>query len=310
MAADKYLATELIADLADHLEKNISDVSNVCMIYDQLLKMKLDDKKAKLMIALRSPDAFASESFRQIDESTLISILRFNSLNIAELDLLKASMRWTDSEVARQGLVANQANKRAVFKPIKHLIRFGDLGLTGFGSIPEIKGYLTFEEIASVFFHLSNPNEPIQIDYRSPRRSRLTTARAITEEFFENAQQQPTYWIRVSKPVSISSIRTVETSAYAKLKIEWVSPDGKVTTLQGKRGNTFNTLTVDFDPKSTKTLMPNSKYELRFSFDSFNYFNEVSKQMSLKTEKGETVFEIESNLGYHLIKSIDFFCAI
>ena len=110
IAANKYLAFGLIKDLLENSLK----ISNVCLAYDQLAKLEIGDsliRDFKHRITAWFSEACASDSFTQIGQDTLVCILKFDVLNISELDLLKACMRWTDNEVAKRHSEADQASK-------------------------------------------------------------------------------------------------------------------------------------------------------------------------------------------------------
>ena len=167
------------------------------------------------MIAVRCSEAFASDDFRKIDEDTLIHILKFNRLNITELDLLKACLRWTDSEFERRHLEGEEVDKRTVFGSIKHLVRFNDLKQSDFCSILNLNNYLTMKEIISIFNHISHPSEPVKPDYRSLRASHKTqVANGVQFSYFYFAAglSHLKIWICVDKRVFVSSIETASIS--------------------------------------------------------------------------------------------------
>ena len=161
MSANKYLAYNLIKDLKDHIIRSYTNISNVCSVFNELQRLASNKKllhDVKLMIATSCSEVCASDGFRQIEENALVAILKSNRLYIGELDLLKACLRWTDSEVERRHLKREEVDKRTVFGSIKHLIRFSDLNTFDFGSILNLKDYLTNEEIASIFIHICQPS--------------------------------------------------------------------------------------------------------------------------------------------------------
>ena len=290
------------------------------MIYDQLMKLAISDSLTgdlKRKIARECSSACASDSFKQIDEDTLVSILSFNLLNIAELDLLKACMRWTDGEVARQN--AGQANKRAVFKAVKHLIRFGDLSLSDLSSVPEINNYLTAEETDFIFLHLYDQNLPIHIDYRCPRRpNKVQVARAVKDGSVSgkrNATRQLKCFVRFDKAVRISKIETFAINNCDGLKFQ-VYRDNKFALIDceiaTRSSEKWKSYTIDLN----HILEANLKYELRFTFSisesncgirDYYYSLGISKVMNLKANEGDVLIEIESDLHHHCIQSINFF---
>ena len=315
VAANKYLVCDLIRDLADHITRSCLDVSNAFLIYDQLLQLAIDDplvNDIKFRIQTGFSEACADDIFNQIDKNTLIDILKFNWLNIAEMKLLKACLRRTDSEVARRHSTADQASKRATFESIKHLIRFGDLSLSDFGSVKEIQNYLTIEETASVRLYLSQRSNPIQIDYRSPRRpppevkiikdieiGRLDAFRA----------RSLTTVIRSNRRICITSITTFGFTNYITGLNFGVYKDKKPVSSDAKIVASPN---QSYIIHLALLLEPNTPYELRFAFtfNSNHAYHQVlgiSNKMTFNSDESGFEFKIEPNsLGYHCIKSIGF----
>ena len=331
MAANKYLALSLIQEITDYLIRKSTDVLNVCVIFDQILKLTIGDSlisDVKGRIAAMFREACTSDSFKQISQDTLITILNFNMLNIAEVELLKACLRWTDKEVVKQNLEANQANKRKIFQPIKHLIRFGDLSLTEFSSILEIENYLTLEEIASIFLHLNSPHKPIQIYYRAPRgphKAHVARTRTRTKDalYCQAAVSALDFYIQANQRVLISLIKTLSTDCRS-LKIKIFKGDEMLVSKRAVRAHQpddqesndddYEQWAVDLNLE----LEPNTEYILQFTFTSdfvnlnslgsryHRTYAQTSNEMTLKSDDSEAVFTIKSDLGCHCIESIDF----
>ena len=325
MSANKYLVSSLIEDLTDHITENCSKIPNVCVIYDQLLKLAISDSltnDVKRRIATNFSAACASDSFKQIDEETLVSILKFNMLNIWELELLKACMRWTDSEVARRGLDANQANKRRIFEPIKHLIRFSDLSSDDLSSLSEIKSFLTMEEIGHIFFHAHFQSEPVQIVCTSPRAPyKARTAKGVRSGRSPDVYNdviELSFFISVDRTVKLHSIKTFEVFNCSRLKVDLYVEDElvfsceKLVATQGEHFSNSYVIGIDLDIDFPVVLKTNARCELRFSFslkdEDYNfYLADTSSEMSLRCDDGRVLFKIESDSGVHCIDSIDFY---
>lgn len=327
----------LVQDLDDCIKENSLLIPNVCLVYDQLLKLKIHFEKSpkspisesliddvKILIAFRFSEACASDSFNQISEDTLVSILNFNMLNISELDLFKACIKWTDNEMLRQELEPNQANKRNIFEPIKRLIRFSDLSVVDFSSVFGLDYYLNLEEISKIFLSLSHKSYPIPIDCRSPRVSaKVCVVRGIKSEdvaIANSSRHDLRISVKFSKKICISSIKTFAfsiISSYKGLELK-ILEDGKELE-PGWRillENIHNAWVIDFS-QCIRIFEPNIDYKMIFSFllspNSHNYnYNSsrnsigASRDLTLKSEKGEAMFKIESDLGYHCIEKMDY----
>ena len=169
-AANKYLAFEFIKRLLKFTSDQLKP-SNACLIYDQLLKLKLeldDESLIKRVEKMIKTEISLSDGLTEIDQHTLESILSFDQLYIVEVGLLWSCLDWTDAELKRRGLEATVENKRSLFADLKHLIRFCDLKTNELAEL-DIENYVESDEAISVFRHSANKSKPLMIEYRSPR---------------------------------------------------------------------------------------------------------------------------------------------
>ena len=331
----RYGAMDLVQDLSDHIAEKCLKVPNACVIYDQLLKLAAITEKSqisesliddvKLLITAGFLEASASASFDEISEDTLIAILNFNMLNAAELDLLKICIKWTDHEVLRQKLELNQANKQKIFEPIKRLIRFGDLSVADFSSILGLDDYLSLKEIAKIFLYLSHKRGPLPIDYQSPRApGKASIARGIFSENVTNSntsRHTVAVSVKFAKRICITSIKTFGHSSnpgYTSLEFgicedkKELPSAWKVEKKNDPNGSKH--WIIDFS-ECIRIFEANTEYVLKFTFvgnSSYDYNYGYSKSigasrdMTLKSDKGEIAFQIESVSRYHCIESIDY----
>lgn len=183
-AATKYMVSDLLLALHEFVMGKLKDVSSACLLFDQLIKIErtfgnealhrplpMDDLRC--VIQVNCADAFKSESFEHIDQETLIEIMKFDELNIKEIDLLKSCIRHVDVELKRLGLDSTADNKNEMFTKVKNLIRFSDLNAMEFGKIAGIEDYLSAVDLSTIFLHLSVPSRPT-IKYLSPRNAFLS----------------------------------------------------------------------------------------------------------------------------------------
>ena len=290
-------------------------MANVCVIYDQLLKLAISESligEVKFTIARKFSEACASDSFMQIDESTLVAILNFRWLNIPELNLLKVCLKWADNEATRHDSAADTTSKRRVFEPIKHLIRFGDLSLSEFSSVSNIRSFLTVEEIGSIFLHFTH-KDPIQIDYRSPRVSSGThVAKAFKEtEISERRSLELKYFLSVDQRVCLFSIATFASFGRESLSFQISRDEGNESLDPKVLTGQYTSDRWLIDLRELNFLLePNAVYKLQFSFSvrhGYSYSFGTSKGMALKSDETGTVFKIESDSGQHCIETISFF---
>ena len=70
-----------------------------------------------------------SDAFNDITQSTLAEFLKRESLNVKEVDLFKAVMKWTEAECSRQKKSPTGKNKRAAMGNTIYQIRFASMTL-------------------------------------------------------------------------------------------------------------------------------------------------------------------------------------
>ena len=326
---------DLIRDLADYLAEKCREIPNVCVIFDQLLKLATLIEKSqisretceslKFLIGAGFSNACASASFNEISEDTLVAILHFHMLNISELDLLKACFKWTEHQVVSLKLEANQSNKRKIFEPIKRLIRFGDLSVADFSLLHQqhpLGDYLSLDEIANLFMFLSQPCNPPPIDCQSPRVP--AKARVARGRRGENVKLYCSldFSVKCPKKTCICSIKTFafsDASSYdLKFKIyqdqgyKEISVGAKIVR---KKENYYSSWLIDFS-ECICIFEPNTNYKLYFSFQKTNpnyggsnsLSLDASQDLILKSDKDDVVVEISPSSGSssHCIESIDY----
>lgn len=111
IAASKYMCSNLIEDLTDRILLNGIDSSNALETCELFYKLNINSPAINRFYQKLAADLAAvcsNDGFKKIEQDTLIFILNFESLNIAEFDLLKACLRWTDNKVKR----LNQGEER------------------------------------------------------------------------------------------------------------------------------------------------------------------------------------------------------
>ena len=328
MAADKYLVEGLKDELMLGSVYRLNKF-NVCLLFDQFLKIPLDevgsflrkDKGAllnefKKFIQVYSKDAFESESFLEIDEETLVELLKLEFLNMPETDVLRACLRWTDAEMKRQGLVATNENKRKVFSQVKPFVRFIDLNYDQLTELAELKDVLSIEELGSVFLKLTGGCDHISIDCKTERKKGRKVYEAIFDDGFSSIDED--YYVyklsvnlKVNQKVCITSIQTYLKSSVSNLELKGFKQGQEefvpLPFVEFKRHLVHGKWC--FEPGRTLEIDPHVNYQLVFSFAAielqFEYFSNSS---SFSTRVGENKyhFSLRDFGKYHCIKSLHF----
>ena len=126
-AAQHYAMSDVCNALLEYADSKVS-IDNSTILLDQYSKIATvpEEKIDELIgiIALHTLLAVQSKQFLQIDQSTLVQLLKCDKLFIQEKDLYYAVMSWINAKLDRQDLEANVENKSKLFNEFKYLIRF------------------------------------------------------------------------------------------------------------------------------------------------------------------------------------------
>ena len=146
--AKKYIVPSLAKKCTIFLSSNLAE-ENVFVVLRQALQFdeKKLEKKCWDMIDLETSEAIVSDAFTDITQSTLAEFLKRESLNVKEVDLFKAVVKWSEAECLRQKKETNAKNKRAAMGNAIYQIRFASMTLEEFGQNVSLSGILTPEEM-------------------------------------------------------------------------------------------------------------------------------------------------------------------
>lgn len=329
-AATKYMVRDLIVALHELVMRKLDDVPNSCLLFDQLVKIEstfgydglhqpLPFESLQRVIEINAVRAILNDSFEDIAQETLIQILKFDKLNIEELDLLKSCIRHTEVELSRLGLDATVANKRRIFANIKNLIRYTALDVAGFGKISGIENYLSAEEALSVYLHLCDASKPLMIDYLSPRNV-LPLCISVTANSYGSIEvavdrsELISFSVRVNEDVFVSQLETFDLTQICDLDFE-LSENGKEMFVYYdivQRKKIFINFPIPFH------LKPNTLYQLSFRFswypipDKNSVHSKVSRlrlsnEMELNSTNEAYKFTFENSISKHCLAKICFY---
>ena len=146
--AKKYIVPSLPEKCFEFLETNLA-AENVFVVLEQALQFDEEklEKKCWDMIDMETGELIVSDAFTDICQFTLMAFLKRESLNIKEVDLFKAVLKWSEVECLRQEKERNGTNKRAAIGNAIYQIRFASMTLEEFGENVSSSGLLTAEEM-------------------------------------------------------------------------------------------------------------------------------------------------------------------
>ena len=150
--AKKYIVPSLAEKCTEFLEANLAS-ENVFILLKQAVRFVEEElvKKCWDLIDLNTADVVASDAFVDVDKATLAELVKRESLNVQEVDLFKAVLKWSEAECSIKEIEANPKNKRAVMGNAIYQIRFASMTPQEFAQNTSQSGILTPEEI--IFFY-------------------------------------------------------------------------------------------------------------------------------------------------------------
>ncbi|XP_044742026.1 BTB/POZ domain-containing protein 2-like [Chrysoperla carnea] len=104
--------------------------------------------------------ALSANGFIDTDLNTLTTLLERNTIEIEELQLYKAILRWAEAECVRQQLPLSPENRRFVLGHAFNLIRFPLMTIEEFSGGPVQSGLLTDREVKELFLYFTVHPKP------------------------------------------------------------------------------------------------------------------------------------------------------
>ena len=152
--AKKYLISSLAEKCCKVLEESITS-DNVFVVLEQTIQFDEKDLETKCwdVVSKKTLECTNSVAFCNIGSHTLNTLLKRDTLAIAEVDLFKAVLRWTDNECARQGINIedDKMARRRVLGDSLYEIRFLEMSEQEFATISSATGILTDAEVVTIF---------------------------------------------------------------------------------------------------------------------------------------------------------------
>ncbi|XP_071961777.1 BTB/POZ domain-containing protein 3-like [Antedon mediterranea] len=160
-AAKKYFLPHLATECVNFLEMNLT-ARNACFLLSQshlfdehqLMQQCWEVIDAQTEVALRA------DSFVDIDFKTLQSILSRETLNVNEVALFHAAVRWAKAECKRQEMITTPPNLRKVLGKALYLIRIPTMVVKAFANEIANLQILTLKETNDVFLYFTADKKP------------------------------------------------------------------------------------------------------------------------------------------------------
>ncbi|CAB4043601.1 BTB POZ domain-containing 6 isoform X2 [Paramuricea clavata] len=171
--AKKYIVPALAQKCFEYFDANFA-AENVFILLQQAIQFdenKLEEKCWDL-IDLKTSEAVASDGFYDINQATLVELVKREPLNVEEVDLFKAVLKWSEAECSRKGIEANAKNKRAAMGNAIYQIRFASMTLQDLAQNASRSDILTPEEMLLFYDKLGKVKRTSEVWNMSETRAK------------------------------------------------------------------------------------------------------------------------------------------
>ena len=171
--AKKYIVPSLAQKCFEYFDANIA-AENVLILLQQAIQFHENKLKEKCwdFIDLKVNEVVGSDGFSDINQATLVELVKREPLNVEEVDLFKAVLKWSEAECSRKGIEANAKNKRAAMGNAIYQIRFASMTLQDLAQNVSQSGIFTLEEMLLFYEKLGGAERMSEIWNMSETRAK------------------------------------------------------------------------------------------------------------------------------------------
>ena len=160
--AKKYMLPYLEKLCSNFLQESIT-AANAFTLLGQSLKISEDDlqKKCWYFIESHCQEALTSTAFLNISQDILISMLEFEGLNVKEINLFQALVKWSTHQLKERDLEPTTENRRDVLGNAVYYIRYLTMSQKEFAEVVSKCDLLTKDEVIAIFQMLNGVSSSI-----------------------------------------------------------------------------------------------------------------------------------------------------
>lgn len=305
LAADKYLVYKFREELSKYLKEMAHPL--FCFgIYDQLNKIKYIDDVSECLpfeyfdyiIQTSTLGYFGSASYLQMNQDSLIKILKNDTMNVSEIDLLKACVNWVDAEVKRKNLEPTTENTRKIFEPLKQFICFSQINDSDLKKFKKIQQYLDPQDCVDFFLNSSDLSSSSRLDFER-KRERLERSRIGFKLSKANCSYNKVeFTLKVSQPFSVSCFYSYCDFLDESNKLYEDDKEIDFVFCTGHDGDTDGVEDYGIYPSTFLILKPNFTYKFKFKFRNI-FTKSYGSVKEDKNNKGNLV--VYGNHCFHSI---------
>ena len=195
----KYIVPSLTEYVKVKLVRD-SNAGNVLGILEQAIHFEEKDLETKCwkVIDWRASGVISSANFVNIKQTTLASLLKRNYLNVSEISLFQAVLKWIDHQCSERGLELTTENRRSVIGDAVYDLRFIGLNQQEFAKYVSKSGLLTTDELVPIYEKFNKLESPL-LKWTLPERKKEqtfdpTNRKIRISRFSENSYSTSASW--------------------------------------------------------------------------------------------------------------------
>lgn len=153
----KYIVPSLTKKCVRFLQKTITPDSAFSVL-SQAVHFGADGLEENCWDVIDSQchEALESDAFLNVDHSLLCELLSRDTLNVKEIDLFRAALKWSANRCDEQGLKGTDKEKQSILGNAVNLIRFPTMSIEEFaGDVVHRTKILPDQDVIKIFLALS-----------------------------------------------------------------------------------------------------------------------------------------------------------
>ena len=172
----KYIVPSLTEYVKAQLVRDM-EPGNVLDILEQAIHFEEKDLEAKCwqVIEWRASEVANSANFINIKQATLASLLKRDRLNIPEVELFQAVLKWIDHQCSQKSLELTTENRRSVIGDAVYDLRFIAMNQEEFAKHVSKSGLLIAEELVPIYEKVNKLESPL-LKWKLPEREKTFKA--------------------------------------------------------------------------------------------------------------------------------------
>ena len=238
--AKKYIVPSLSKKCVDFLGKNVNPENVLCVLEQAT---RFDEKEFETqcwkIIQSNTDKVVSSDSFNNISQMTLATLLKQDELNVPEVKLFQAVLNWIDFQCLLKNLKPTGEKRRNVIGEAIYDFRFFTMDQTEFIQNVSKSGMLTSDELIPIYEKFLGVDSPA-LKWKLPnRKTRSITLKMSRFSRFSRGTRKRRNWgyginpdrlrFSVNKDISLLGVRLFGNDAGSEYQVTFEVKDAKVS---------------------------------------------------------------------------------